>query len=154
MKKTLFKTLGRTFCAALLAGAALLLSSCADADGLHNQPELLVTFEFRGFGNLEGDFAMPGSYGGTEKSWDNSSVDVSIKNGSGTSRAFAVTQKSIEFSLVPVGDWSRDSWWNKEQITSGVKGDGNFSIDTLDLSKGKSKVVVELNGNAVTVRQE
>ena len=127
------------------------LSSCADADGLHNQPELLVTFEFSGFGDISGNYSIPGNFDGNN-GWDNTKIDVVMKNGRGVSNEISVTTSNVQFSLCPVNDWSRP-WFSAGACegngADGSNGNRNFYIDNLDLSKGKATVVVEVkNGVA------
>lgn len=141
----------------LLCASVSVLTSCADADGLHNQQALMVTFRFENFGeSVNGNFAVPGNFDGSD-SWDNTNADVVLKNGSGTSVQKAVTISNIQFSLVPVGAWNRP-WYVKGQ----VEGNGadptagsalqNFYIDGLDLSAGEVTLVIDASsGSAVPV---
>lgn len=140
---------------ALIFAAGLTFTSCADASGLHNQQALMVTFQFENFGStINGNFAVPGNFDGTDV-WDNTNVDVILKEGNGTSNAIAVTSPDIQFSLVPVNAWNRP-WY----VKGSVEGNGadptasgalqNFYIDGLDLSAGEITLVVDASsGTAV-----
>lgn len=127
-------------------------SSCADADGLHDQNSLLVTFVFKGFGDISGSYSIPGNF----DDWDNTTADVTIKKGEGTSSAISVTTSNIQFTLVPVNGWTRD-WY----VAGSVEGNGsdsgamrNFYIDGLDLNAGETTVLVDISsGTAVPVVQ-
>ena len=138
----------------LLAAVSLVvgLSSCADVNGLHNQEELLVTFEFSGFGSISGNYSIPGNFDGNQ-TWDNTNLDVVMKNGSGISSEISVTTANIQFSLCPQNEWSRP--WYTAGVSEGNSADGsngfrNFYIDNLDLSAGTATVVVKMeNGKAV-----
>lgn len=137
--------------AALLCAA--LFTACPNADGLHNQKELLVTFEFSGFRDISGNYAIPGEFGGSV-SWDNTNVDVVMNNGKGISNPIAVTTANIEFSLCLTNTWNRP--WHKENecegnsIDRGTAGNPyqNFYIDKLDLDAGTAVVVVEMKDDA------
>lgn len=128
------------------------LASCADADGLHNQPELLVTFEFSGFGDVSGNYSIPGNFDGNN-GWDNTKIDVVMKNGRGVSNEISVTTTNIQFSLCPTNEWTRP--WYAAGSCEGNGADGsngmrNFYIDNLDLSKGTATVVVEVKNGSAT----
>ena len=145
MRKILFSLVASLF-------LALSLSSCADEDGLHDQNALLVTFEFVGFGDgVSGSYSVPGNFDGTD-SWDNTNADVSLKKGEGTSTQIAVTISNIQFSLVPVGEWTRP-WYVKGE----VEGNGsdkdtmrNFYIDGLDLNAGEVTILVDASSGTAT----
>ncbi|MCR5219143.1 hypothetical protein [Treponema sp.] len=142
---------------AFIALAGLSVTSCADAEGLHNQQALMVTFQFENFGeDISGNYSIPGNFDGSD-SWDNTNVDVTLKEGSGTSSQIAVTISNIQFSLVPVNAWNRP-WYIKGE----VEGNGadpsasgalqNFYIDGLDLSAGEVTLVIDASsGTAVPV---
>ena len=51
------------------------LVSCADEDGLHDQNALMVTFEFTGFGDISGSYAIPGNFDDWDKLRENLSAD-------------------------------------------------------------------------------
>lgn len=129
-------------------------SSCADADGLHDQNALMVTFHFTGFGDISGSYSIPGNF----DSWDNTTTDITMKNGEGTSNAIAVTESNIQFTLVPVNGWTRD-WY----VAGSMEGNGNdsgsgkmqnFYIDGLDLNAGEATVLVDISsGTAVPALQ-
>lgn len=93
------------------AGLLLLLSlaSCADVNGLHNQEAATVTFVFTNFPVEDGAYSIPGDH----NSWDNSSDNVTIKNGEGTSSSVKVKTSSIEFTLVKKDNWLRP-WAKKD----------------------------------------
>ena len=82
---------------------AVMLVSCADANGLHNQEAATVTFKFTNFPIADGSYAIPGEH----NSWDNTVELVTIKNGEGTSSSVSVTSSSLEFSLVKKDNWLR-----------------------------------------------
>lgn len=132
---------------------ALLCTGCPDVDGLHNQPELLVTFEFSGFGDISGEYAIPGNFDGNTN-WTKGvdDTDIVMKNGSGTSNEIFVTTANIQFSLCPKGDWSRP--WYKAGEREGNGSDGgtmqNFYIDKLDLSAGTATVIVKMENGTAT----
>ena len=136
----------------VLVSAGLTLTGCPSAAGLHNQKELLVTFEFSGFGDISGNYSIPGNFDGNN-AWDNTNTDVVMRNGSGTSNEISVTSANIQWSLVPVDDWNRP--WYSAGVTEGNGADGssgnrNFYIDNLDLDAGTATVVVKMeNGVAV-----
>ncbi len=149
------KTLGMTSILAILflcLASLFGLSSCADADGLHDQNALQVTFVFTGFGDISGDYSIPGNF----DDWDNSTTDITMKDGEGTSNAIAITESNIQFTLVPVNGWTRD-WY----VAGSVEGNGsdsgamrNFYIDGLDLNAGEATVLVDISsGTAVPTLQ-
>jgi len=126
---------------ALIAGI-MTLSSCANADGLHNQMAAEVTFEFVNFPeSVNGEYAIPGNF----NDWDNTKTVISMKNGNGTSQALTIAEPNIQFTLVKNGEWLR-AW------DSAVKGNGydasqgsyhNFYIDALDLTSGEIVLVID-----------
>ena len=136
----------------LAALLALGLSSCADENGLHDQNALLVTFEFSGFGeDISGDYAVPGNFDGTD-AWDNTNVDVVLKNGAGTSNPIAVTIQNIQFSLCPTGAWTRP-WYKKGEVEGNGSDSGtmhNFYIDGLDLDAGEITLVIDASSGTAT----
>lgn len=128
-------------------------SSCSDADGLHDQNALIVTFVFKGFGNdINGSYSIPGNF----NSWSNTSADVTMSSGAGTSKQIAITNSNIQFTLVPVNSWTRD-WY----VEGSVEGNGsdsgvmrNFYIDGLNLDSGAAIILVDASsGTAVPVVQ-
>lgn len=135
----------------LLMTAAFVFSGCADVNGLHNQKELLVTFQFSGFGSISGNYSIPGNFDGNQE-WDNTNLDVVMKNGSGISSEISVTTADIQWSLVPQNDWTRP--WYTAGVSEGNGADGsngnrNFYIDGLDLNAGEATVIVKMeNGKA------
>lgn len=130
---------------------AMTLTSCADEDGLHDQNALQVTFEFTGFGDdISGSYSIPGNF----DSWDNTTADVSLSKGAGTSEVIAISDSNIQFSLCPVGEWTRP--WYIEGAVEGNGSDGgkmwNFYIDDLDLDAGEVTILVDASsGTAVPV---
>lgn len=132
-----------------------LLTACPSADGLHNQPALMVTMEFTGFGNTSGDYSIPGSFDGISDPWTRgmNNVDVVMKNGEGTTiNPIPVTASNIQFSLVPTGEWTRP--WNTEL---GLEGNGsdkgvmhNFYIDDLDLNAGEITLLIDASSGIAT----
>lgn len=143
----------------LLALSALALSlcaySCADEEGLHDQSALMVTFEFSGFGeDVSGEYAIPGSFDGVADKWSHGvdGADVTLKNGSGTSSAIAVTGQNIQFSLCPVGEWTRP-WYRKGEVEGNGSDGGtmhNFYIDGLDLDAGEITLVIDASSGTAT----
>ena len=149
MKKIFIKTLS----AALLSLALIFgLASCADADGLHDQNALLVTFVFTGFGDdISGDYSIPGNFDGTD-SWDNTNTDVVLKNGEGTSNPISVTIPNIQFSLCPKDEWTRP-WYKKGEVEGNGSDKGvmrNFYIDGLDLNAGEITLVIDASSGTAT----
>ena len=65
----------------LLLCVAFTLTSCADAEGLHNQTAAKITFEFRNFADISGDYTIPGNF----NDWDNSKSLITMKDGNGIS---------------------------------------------------------------------
>ena len=140
-----------------LTALTLTFTACPSAEGLHNQQELLVTFEFSGFydtsGNaISGNYSIPGNFDGND-GWDNTNVDVVMKNGKGSSNEISVTTSDIQWSLVPVNDWSRP--WYSAGVSEGNGADGssgnrNFYIDNLDLSAGTATVYVTMENGVAT----
>ena len=135
-----------------------LLTACPSADGLHNQPALMVTMEFTGFGNTSGDYSIPGSFDGNE-GWTKgiSDVDVVMKNGSGISNPIPVISTWIKFSLCPKGDesWSRP--WYEENVRAGNAADEsaggimrNFYIGDLDLNAGEITLLIDASSGTAT----
>ena len=143
---------------------SLVFTACPSAAGLHNQTGSNVTFVFTGFPeNVSGDYAVPGDFNG-DSSWENevANVDVTMKNGEGTSRAFMVTSSWIKFSLVPVGDsaWNRP-WYKKGEAEGNVEDTGtagnpmqNFFIEGYELGSGDFTIVVDLSGGSAVLSVE
>lgn len=140
--------------AALLSAVTLLgITSCADAEGLHNQQALFVTFDFENFGDgISGSYSIPGNF----NNWDNTDINVNMEKGCGVSDPIAITETNIQFSLVPVDSWNRN-WY----IKGSVEGNGsdvgvmrNFYIDGLDLNAGEITLVIDaISGTATPVVQ-
>ena len=131
----------------LLLCAAFTLTSCADAEGLHNQTAAKITFEFRNFAGINGDYTIPGNF----NDWDNSKTLISMKDGNGTSEAITVSNVNSEFTLIQPGD----AGWLRPWYTAGVlEGNGvdrgtagnpfqNFYIDALDLNAGEITLIID-----------
>lgn len=142
-------------CLALCLASLLGLSSCADADGLHDQTALLVTFQFTGFGDgTDGDYSVPGNFDGSDN-WDNTNIDVVMKDGEGTSSQISVTTSNIQFSLCPVNTWTRP--WYKVGTLVGNGFDNttsdkywNFYIDGLDLNAGETTILIDGSAGTAT----
>ncbi|MCR4743121.1 MAG: hypothetical protein K5866_09670 [Treponema sp.] len=144
MKKNIFKTIKSAFIL-LLFTSPFIFASCADSTGLHNQHSAQVTFIFQNFTSAEdGSYSIPGNF----NDWDNTESTITMKNGSGSSSSFTITESNIQFTLVPVNSWTR-SWYPS------VKGNGNdgtqnkyhnFYIDGLDLDQ--KEITITINGNA------
>ncbi len=140
------------FVLALFTLCLFAFTSCPNAQGLHDQPELLVTFEFSGFGDISGNYSIPGNFDGNN-AWDNTNTDVVMRNGSGVSNEISVTSANIQFSLVPLNDWTRP-WYKAGECegngADGSSGNRNFYIDNLDLNAGKATVVVKMQDGKAT----
>jgi hypothetical protein len=131
----------------LLLCVAFTLTSCADAEGLHNQTAAKITFEFRNFADISGDYTIPGNF----NDWDNSKSLITMKDGNGTSEAITVSNVNIEFTLIQTGD----SGWLRPWYTVGVlEGNGvdrgtagnpfqNFYINALDLNAGEITLIID-----------
>lgn len=131
----------------LLLCVAFTLTSCADAEGLHNQTAAKITFEFRNFADISGDYTIPGNF----NDWDNSKSLITMKDGNGTSEAITVSNVNIEFTLIQTGDSS----WLRPWYTAGVlEGNGvdrgtagnpfqNFYINALDLNAGEITLIID-----------
>ena len=131
----------------LLLCAAFTLTSCADGEGLHNQTAAKITFEFRNFADISGDYTIPGNF----NDWDNSKSLITMKDGNGTSEAITVSNVNIEFTLIQTGD----SGWLRPWYTAGVlEGNGvdrgtagnpfqNFYINALDLNAGEITLIID-----------
>lgn len=146
MNKKHFKTI-KTALIALLLASPLFFTSCADSTGLHNQHSAQVTFIFQNFsGADDGSYSIPGNF----NDWDNTEATITMKNGNGTSSEFTITEADIQFTLVPVGSWTR-AWYPTSQ---GNGNDGtqnkyhNFYIDDLDLDAGE--ITITIDGSADT----
>lgn len=149
-ERTMKKTTRIAFVLAMTVLMAAVLSSCADASGLHDQKAASVTFVFENFGEkITGEYSIPGNF----NEWDNSKMMVSMSKGSGTSSPVTVSEANIQFSLVKVKEWTRE-WFadfqgngfdNKDQKYH------NFYIDGLDLSSGEITLVIDgtLTGTAM-----
>ena len=131
----------------ILISAALLISACADANGLHNQTAAKITFVFKNFGSISGDYTIPGNF----NSWDNSKSLINMKDGNGQSEPITISNLNIEFTLIQTGD----SGWLRPWYSAGVlEGNGvdrgtagnpyqNFYIDALDLNAGEITLIID-----------
>ena len=131
----------------ILISAALLVSACADANGLHNQTAAKITFVFKNFGSISGDYTIPGNF----NSWDNSKSLINMKDGNGQSEPITISNVNIEFTLIQTGD----SGWLRPWYSAGVlEGNGvdrgtagnpyqNFYIDALDLNAGEITLIID-----------
>ena len=138
---------------AFLAAASLLTVSCADVNGLHNQQAVNVTFKFENFGDdISGNYSIPGNF----DDWDNTTQDIVMSGGDGTSNKIAITDSNIQFSLVPVNEWTRP-WYTKGVLEGNGSDTGkmrNFYIDNLDLDSGEITIVIDASsGTAVPAVQ-
>ena len=88
--------------------ALLLFAGCADPDGLHNQKQSLITFEFINFPLADGDFAVSGNWQGAK--WDNGKANITMKKGAGVSGAQSVKSSYVKFTITPVRVWTR-GWY-------------------------------------------
>lgn len=125
-------------------------SSCADSDDLHDMDALLVIFQFKNFGSASGEYAIPGNF----DNWDNTTSDVTLSNGAGTSKKIAVTTANIQFSLVPTGTWERD-WFEVGKVYGNGTDAGklqNFYINGLDLDATSVTIVVDASNGSVTAQ--
>ena len=148
MKKSFYKILAAF---SVLCVCAFCFTACPDPDGLHNQTGSNVTFVFTGFPeSISGDYSVPGDFNG-DSSWENevSNVDVTMKNGEGTSNPFMVTSSWIKFSLVPTGDtaWNRP-WYpeakgNVEDTGTAGNPMQNFFIEGYELGSGDFTIVID-----------
>ncbi|MCH5290912.1 MAG: hypothetical protein J1D88_04010 [Treponema sp.] len=156
-KITFIKDRIAPLCLALCAlTVSALFTGCPSADGLHNQQALMVTFEFTGFGNISGEYSIPGSFDGDADNWTKkiADVDVVMKDGSGISNPIPVVSTWIKFSLCPTGD---ESWLRPWYTEEGIKGNDaekgnywNFYIDGLDLNAGEMTIVIDASSGTAT----
>ena len=142
------KTIKRISLSVIVIVAALFaLNSCADANGLHNQTAAKITFVFKNFASISGDYTIPGNF----NDWDYSKSLITMQDGNGTSSPITVSNANIEFTLIQTGD----SGWLRPWYTAGVlEGNGvdrgtagspyqNFYIDALDLNAGELILVID-----------
>ena len=158
-KITFIKDMIAPLCLALCAlTVSALFTGCPSADGLHNQPALMVKFEFTGFGNISGNYSIPGSFDGDANNWTKkiADVDVVMKDGSGISNPIPVISTWIEFSLCPTGgDWERP--WHTEDGIDGNAVDRNSGIKQniyytgLNLTAGEVTLLVDASSGTATV---
>lgn len=126
---------------ALLSTALCFVSSCADADGLHDQNALMVTFEFSGLGDdVGGSYIVTGDY----DSWGlPESGAVTLSKGCGKTNQIAVSSANIVFTVCDA-NWKR-GWYPALEGNSYDGGDAkwhNFYINDLDLEAGEATIVV------------
>ncbi|MDR3284119.1 MAG: hypothetical protein LBS97_02945 [Treponema sp.] len=88
-----------------LAVLAFFVTGCADATGLHNQKQTLITFELVNFPLADGDYCVSGDWQGTD--WDNSKTNITVKDGKGVSVVQTIKSSSVKFTVVPAGAWGR-----------------------------------------------
>ena len=143
MKRKLIKN----FCLVSFLAAIVMLSSCANPNGLHNQTAAKVTFVFKNFGTISGDYTIPGNF----NDWDYSKTLVTMKDGNGTSEAITVSDSNIEFTLILTNDssWLR-LWYSAGELEGngvdrGTAGNPyqNFYFDGLDLNAGEITLVID-----------
>lgn len=151
MKKTFMKKL-LTISAALLCSLALTLTatSCADANGLHNQESSEVTFVFTNFKTAEdGDYSLPGDYSST--TWDNTVTQVAIKDGEGTATPVTMCSTSTTFTLVKPNSWSR-AWCTGTCYANAWDNDSasycNFYVDGIPMG---TTATVTIDGSTTPV---
>jgi len=92
----------------IMSALVVLLAGCADPNGLHNQKQSLVTFQFINFPLPDGEFAVSGNWQGAV--WDNTKTNITIKSGTGVSTVQSVQSSYVKFTITPVGIWVR-SWY-------------------------------------------
>lgn len=98
----------KIFCLLVLIFAALFITSCADPNGLHNQESTTLTFVFTNFTAAEdGDYSIPGGFLSGYGWTDNSNVDITLKDGEGTSTEIITINSDVKFTLVPANN---DAW--------------------------------------------
>jgi hypothetical protein len=129
----------------LVTLTVLLLAGCADPDGLHNQKQSLVTFEFTDFPLPDGDYVISGNWQGTQ--WINTKANITMKGGAGVSVVQAVKSSYVKWTITGVGVWTR-SWYpatigNAPDETQGnVR--WNFEASGVPMD---SEVTVTINGS-------
>lgn len=154
MKKNIFMLAGTIFCFAL----SFIFTSCPSVNGLHNQNGSKVSFVFTGFPeNISGEYSIPGDFNG-DSAWENSisNIDVSMKNGEGTSNEFNVTSSWIKFTLIKTNDSSWNRPWYPD-VKGNVEDTGtagnplqNFYIEGLEPGNGDFSIVIDgSSGTAV-----
>jgi len=138
MKKLFYITI-------VLVAAVLLPAGCADPDGLHNQKQSLVTFEFINFPLPDGDYAVSGNWQGTN--WDNTKSNITIKGGAGISTVQSVKSSYVKFTLTPVKVWSR-TWYPATQGNAPDETQGNvrwnFEVNGLPMDV---EVAITIDGS-------
>lgn len=151
MKRNINKIAILAFIFTLLV-SVFALSSCADANGLHNQTAANVTFIFKNFAEISGDYTIPGNF----NDWDYETSLITMKDGYGKSEAITISKTNIEFTLIQTGDsgWLR-KWYaagvlEGNCVDRGTAGNPyqNFYIDGLDLNAGEITLVID--GSSVT----
>lgn len=141
----------------ILSLVAFVGLGCADVNGLHNQEAADVTFVFKNMGeNISGDYTIPGNF----NNWDNTTTQVTLKNGEGTSEPITVSRANIQFTLIKTNDssWLR-SWYPDVKGNSADTGSAgspyqNFYYDGLDLSAGEITIVIDGESGSATPEVE
>lgn len=148
--------------ALLCSMSAFMLTGCPSAEGLHNQSGSTVIFVFKGFPeSVSGDYSIPGDFDG-DSSWENGidNVDVTMKNGEGTSSEFTVSSDWIKFSLIKTNDssWSRN-WY--PEVAGNIEDTGtagtpkqNFYIDGLEVGNGDFSIVIDASSGTAVLSVE
>lgn len=124
----------------IIACLLLCLFGCADVNGLHNQEAAMVTFVFKNFPeNVDGEYAIPGNF----NNWDHTQSTIKLTAGNGSSTPIVISVSNIQFSLVPVNEWTR-VWYPAVEGNGSDQGKmHNFYIDGLDLSAGEITLVID-----------
>ncbi len=144
MKKNILKLSA----ALLFAAFSLIATGCPNANGLHNQEAATVSFVFTNFPADDGSYSIPGDY----NDWDNTTKNITIKDGEGKSETVSVTTTSVEFSLVKAKSWLR-TWSKRDGGTiygAGREGTDyyvNFLAEGITLG---SEVTITIDGSTET----
>ena len=123
-------------------------ASCADADGLHDQMALMVTFSFSGLGDsASGEYYVRGEF----EDWKGSTTySVSLSKGEGSTTTKApVTKTAMKFTLCKNDTkWSRP-WYVASEVEGNQADENtsgtpywNFYIENLDLNAGEVTISV------------
>ena len=123
----------------------LLFAGCADPNGLHNQKQSLVTFEFIYFPLADGDFAVSGNWQGAQ--WDNTKANITMKSGAGVSGVQSVKSSYVKWTITPVGVWGR-SWYPATMGNAPDETQGNvrwnFEVNGLPMD---SELTITIDGS-------
>ena len=103
MKKNSYKKFIVLSLAVMLA--VMLLTGCADAEGLHNQKQTIVIFELVNFPLADNEYTISGNWHGT--SWDNTRANITVKGGKGASTEQVIKSSYVKFTVTPVRTWGR-----------------------------------------------